>query len=164
MRLRNVVLLGGLLVVLGLVDSAKYNSRVQTCSALAHAVRTAKGVSTDCTAATAWVLLGSVAVLFGFILVVVAFAQHVQRRDPDGPGSPADGSCRIDAGDGREPAVRYGGPPPTAFTPAPRLRSSVRPGKVSVSERPDIGPGPTARPRGPAPLKGTLRRRGRPGD
>ena len=158
------MLLGGLLVVLGLVDSAKYNSQVQTCSALGHAVRTTKGVSFDCTVATAWVLVGSVAVLFGFILMVVAFARHVQGRDPDAPGSHAHDSSRMDPGDGRVPAAWYGGPPSTATTPAPRLRSSIRPGEVFVAERPEIGPGPTARPPSPPPLKGTLRRRRRPSD
>jgi hypothetical protein len=75
MRLRKVVLLGGLLVLLGLVDSAKYYSRVQGCSVLRHAVRTAKGVSFDCTTATASILVGCVAMLLGFTLVVVAFAR-----------------------------------------------------------------------------------------
>ncbi len=160
MRLRNLMLLSGFLFVLGVADSAKYNPRVQTCSALGQAARTAQGVSSDCTAATVWAMVGSVAVLFGCILAVVTLARHVQKRATEGVGPAVHGSYRRDPGDKRDSTLRYGGPPPAEVAKVPMLRSSIRPGGVSIGEPADSAPGPITRPSGSAALKGSLRRRG----
>ena len=164
MKLRTSAIMAGSLILLGLMDSARYNHQVQACSALGNSGQPPDSIPFDCNAATAWVVVGSIAVLFGFLLAVVSFAQHAQKRDH------SDADLAVDALDSTRwelasrPPARHGGPPLTGAIPPHGLRSTIIHRRVPVAKGIDPGSSTARRSPGLVPLKGTLRRRDSPSE